>query len=149
VPIVTALIIALSAGVAPQELETIIGRSSAALFDAFNTCDLERFASLTADDLEFYHDRDGLITKQQVLQAVKNNICGKVRREPVSNTLEVHPIPNHGAVEAGTHRFYEVAPGKPDKLVGIAKFVHVWRQTDGGWKLSRVVSYDHKAAQAP
>ena len=67
----------------------------------------------------------------------------------MSDSLEVHPIPNHGAVETGVHRFYQVAAGKPDTLVGIAKFVHVWRQTNAGWKLSRVVSYDHKAAQVP
>ncbi len=148
-PFVAVLIFVLSAGSAQQKLDVAVAQSSTALFDAFNTCNLERFASLTADDLEFYHDRDGLQTKQQVLEAVKNNICGKVRRELVSDSLEVHPIPNHGAVETGVHRFYQVAAGKPDKLVGIAKFVHVWRQTRRGWKLSRVVSYDHKAAQAP
>lgn len=122
---------------------------SRALFEAFNACDLDTFAAFTADGLEFYHDRDGLITKQQVLEAVRKNICGKVRRELVSGSVEVYPIPNHGALETGVHRFYEVAQGKPDKLVGIAKYAHVWRQTNDGWKLSRVLSYDHKPAQAP
>jgi hypothetical protein len=133
---------------APQELYAAVARSSEALFVAFNTCNLEQFADFAADDLEFYHDRDGLITKQQVLEALKNNICGKVRRELVSGSLDVYPIPNHGALETGVHRFYEIAQGKPDKLVGIAKYSHIWRQADGAWKLSRVLSYDHKAAGA-
>jgi hypothetical protein len=132
-----------------RELYDVIVHASGALFEAFDVCNLEQFAGYAADDLEFYHDRDGLITKQQVLEAVKNNICGKVRWELVSGSLEVYPIPNHGALETGVHRFYEVAPGKPDKLVGIAKYAHVWRQTTNGtWKVSRILSYDHKAAGA-
>ena len=142
------LILLVSAGQEAPDLHAAVMRSSEALFVAFNTCNLEQFAGYAADDLEFYHDRDGLITKQQVLEAVKNNICGKVRRELVSGSLEVYPIPNHGALETGIHRFYEVGQGKPDKLVGIAKYSHIWRQTNGSWKLSRVLSYDHKAAGA-
>ena len=126
-----------------------LARASGGLFDGFNACNLEQFAGYVADDLEFYHDRDGLITKQQALESLRNNICGKVRRELVSGSLDVYPIPGYGALETGVHRFYAVAEGRPDKLVGIAKYAHVWRQTtDGAWQLSRVLSYDHKGAGA-
>src|SRR3984893_12137890 len=30
------------------------------IFDAYNRCDLEKFGSMLADDLEFYHDKTGL-----------------------------------------------------------------------------------------
>lgn len=30
------------------------------LFDAYNTCDLDKLKSMVAEDLEFYHDKTGL-----------------------------------------------------------------------------------------
>lgn len=79
-----------------------------------------------------------------------NNLCKseyRVRRELVAGSLEVYPINNYGAVEIGVHRFYETGKGQKEKLVGIAKFVHIWQKKDGEWKISRVISYDHKPAQ--
>jgi hypothetical protein len=35
------------------ELDRVI----TALFDSYNRCDLEKFASFFADDVEFYHDQ--------------------------------------------------------------------------------------------
>jgi hypothetical protein len=44
------------------------------LFSAANRCDIEKLGTMVADDLEFYHDRDGLMRgKQAFLNAVKNN----------------------------------------------------------------------------
>ena len=87
--------------------ETIAGLD-AVLFDGFNTCDLDKFGNLLAEDVEFFHDKTGLmLTRKTVVASVKDNICGKVRRELVSGTLEVYPIPGFGAIEAGSHRFYE------------------------------------------
>jgi hypothetical protein len=50
----------------------------------------------------------------------------------------------YGAVEIGVHRFYH-----PDDKgnVGEAKFIHVWQNRDGAWKITRVISYDHGAAK--
>jgi hypothetical protein len=31
--------------------------------------------------------------------------------------------------------------------VGEAKFIHVWQNKDGVWKITRVISYDHQAAK--
>src|SRR5712692_996321 len=51
----------------------------AQLFDAYNHCDLEKFGSMLADDLEFYHDVGGFSrSRQTTVAGVKNNICGKV-----------------------------------------------------------------------
>jgi hypothetical protein len=115
------------------------------LFDAYNRCDLEKFGSLLADDLEFYHDVSGLSrSRQSTVEAVKNNICGKVTRELVPGTLEVYPIANYGAVEIGIHRFHH--PGQEHALpVGEAKFIHLWQNKDGAWRLTRVISFDHRA----
>lgn len=113
------------------------------LFDAYNHCDLKTFGSLLADDLEFYHDKGGLMRgRQAVVDAVKQNICGKVTRELVPGTLEVYPIANYGAVEIGVHRFHH--PGHEDtEGVGEAKFIHLWQETNGTWKVTRVISFDH------
>ena len=117
------------------------------LFDAYNHCDLKTFGSLLADDLEFYHDKTGLMRgRQAVVDAVKQNICGKVTRELVPETLEVYPIANYGAVEIGVHRFHH--PGHEDaEGVGEAKFIHLWQETNGTWQVTRVISFDHHGAK--
>ena len=114
----------------------------AKLFDAYNHCDLEKFGSLLADDLEFYHDKGGLsVGRQATVEGVKNNICGKVTRELVPGTLEVYPIANYGAVEIGVHRFHHP---QDTGNVGEAKFIHLWQNKDGVWKITRVISFDHR-----
>ncbi len=115
------------------------------LFDAYNHCDLEKFGSLIADDVEFYHDKSGLSRgRHPLVEAIKNNICGKVTRELVPGTLEVYPIANYGAVEIGVHRFHH--PGHDNtEPVGEGKFIQLWQNKDGVWKLTRVISFDHHA----
>ena len=115
------------------------------LFDAYNHCDLDKFGSLLGDDLEFYHDVTGLSRgRQSTVEAVKNNICGKVTRELVQGTLEVYPIASYGAVEVGTHRFHH--PGHDDtEPVGEGKFFMLWHNENGSWKLTRIFSFDHHA----
>jgi hypothetical protein len=128
----------------PDPLFKTIQSLDTQLFDAYNHCDLEKFGSLLADDLEFYHDVSGLSrSRQSTVEAVKNNICGKVTRELVPGTLEVYPIANYGAVEIGIHRFHH--PGQENALpVGEAKFIHLWQNKNGAWRLTRVISFDHR-----
>ncbi len=42
------------------ELDKAIASLDAALFDSYNRCDLEKFATFFADDVEFYHDQGGV-----------------------------------------------------------------------------------------
>lgn len=112
------------------------------LFDAYNHCDLDTLGAMVADGLEFYHDKTGLsVGKQVFLDAIKNNICGKVHRTLVPGTLEVYPLNGYGAVEIGIHRFTH--PGIDDDL-GEAKFITIWQNKDGSWKITRAISYDHE-----
>ena len=30
------------------------------------------------------------------------------------------------------------------QTVGVGKFIHLWRYKDGAWKVTRVISYDHR-----
>lgn len=128
---------------AAQPLFDEISRMDGVMFDAFNAHDVERLRTLFAEDLEFFHDTDGLLSYSQVVAAFKS-IFEKnngLRRDLVKGSLEVYPIKDYGAIEIGTHKFCHVENGKDD--CGVFKFVHVWRKRDGNWKVTRVVSYGH------
>jgi hypothetical protein len=115
------------------------------LFDAVNNCEMKTVDSMWADDAEFYHDKNGLMVgRENIVNAIKNNLCGKVTRQLVPGTLEVYPLNGYGAVEIGVHRFYHP---NDNANVGEAKFIHVWQNKDGVWKITRVISYDHGAAK--
>src|SRR6266446_6825068 len=61
----------------PDDLTRKITALDAEIFDAYNRCDLAKFASFLAEDLEFYHDQGGLsVGRQATVEGVKNNICG-------------------------------------------------------------------------
>jgi uncharacterized protein (TIGR02246 family) len=128
-----------------DELFKTIAALDSAVFDAVNRCDLEKVGTFFAEDLEFYHDLGGVTrTRQSLVESVKNNLCGKVRRELVAGTIEVYPMQGYGAVQMGVHRFYH--PGRDDQETpGEAKFIHLWQNKDGAWRITRVISYDHHA----
>ena len=135
---------ALDAIKSDAELTSAISALDTQLFDAYNSCDIDKLGSMVSDDLEFYHDKTGLAVGKKVFtDAIKNNICGKVTRELIQGSLEVYPMHGYGAVEIGVHRFRH--PGDSD--VGEAKFVQLWQYKDGAWKLTRVISYDHALAK--
>lgn len=151
-PVIALFVVAVNAQAPPlesiksqEELDKAIASLDTALFDAYNRCDLEKFASFLADDVEFYHDQGGVtLGRQNLTDSVRKNICGKVTRELVS--LQVYPMKGFGAVEIGVHRFHH--PGHDDtESVGEARFIHLWRYKDGAWKVTRVISYDHHSLQ--
>jgi ketosteroid isomerase-like protein len=131
---------------ASKELYDKIASLDISFFEAYNACDLAKIESFFSDDVEFYHEKRGLLTtRKSVMEAISKNLCGdsdsKVRRELVKGSLQVYPIDNYGAVEIGEHRFFLTQKGKKEKLDGIGKFVNVWRKKDGEWRMSRVLSY--------
>jgi hypothetical protein len=84
------------------ELDKALTSLDAALFDAYNRCDLEKFASFFVENVEFYHDQGGVTMGRAALtESVKKNICGKVSRELVPGTLQVYYMKGYGAVEMG------------------------------------------------
>ena len=129
------------------ELDKAITALDAELFGAYNHCDLAKFSSLVADDVEFYHDSGGVtLGKEKLTESVKNNICSQdVRRELLPGTLRIYHMKGYGAIEMGVHRFVHPKTNNP---TGEASFVHLWQFKDGVWKVSRVLSYDHHQMQA-
>jgi ketosteroid isomerase-like protein len=131
-----------------------VAAADQALFSAFfDRCDTEALAKMVTDDFEMFHDKNGYMTKsgKECLDGIKETCARqktgedyRARRELVPGTLKVYPLNNYGAVEIGVHRFYQLLPGKPEKLVEVSQFTHVWKKEESGWKLARVLSYDHK-----
>ena len=153
---VVLMFIALSFGGGGQSLADGLNHNSAIyrqvkaldakVFEAYNTCDLTILADMVDDKLEFYHDKSGLsLGKASFINAIKNNICHKVKRELVASSLEVFPLQDYGAIEIGQHTFCNMAetPVCRDETNGIGKFFMLWQKQGDQYRLTRVVSYDH------
>jgi hypothetical protein len=148
----------LTPGAAPAspELVAALAEKDRLLFDAVFGCKPELLATLVAEDFEFFHDKHGLTT-QSGGQFVKDitGMCERqeagtdfrARRELVPGTMSVHVIGNYGAMQMGTHRFFALRSGKPDRLTETGKFIDVWKREGDAWKLARVISYDHQLAE--
>jgi len=109
-------------------------------FEAYNNCRLNVMDSLLADDLEFYHDKGGFSnSKKETMEAVKNNICGKVTRELLQGSIEIYPINKFGAVEMGFHGFHNNQEKEP-ATTHFSRFIHIWRYDGHRWQITRVIS---------
>jgi hypothetical protein len=66
---------------APMSLYDSIAAMDTRWEDAYNNCKLDVMEEIISEDLEFYHDQGGLMTsKKKLNEALKANICGKVKR---------------------------------------------------------------------
>jgi len=134
-----------------------IRRADAEFFRAFfDTCDIEAVRRFVADDFEMIHDKGGVVaTSGPDFVRITQDKCKRQAdgtdflstRKLVPESLRVYPIQDDGAIEIGTHTFYAVKPGEPDRLTETGQFTHYWKQENGQWKLSRVLSYDHVLAE--
>jgi len=122
-----------------QELYNTIVALDKRFFKAYNTCDMETQAELISEDIEFFHDKGGLATsKTQIIESLKNNICGKVTRTLIKGTIEVYPIAGYGAVQMGTHKFFNNQ--EPNAKSIPSKFITIWKNDNGNWTMTRIVS---------
>tara|TARA_R110002012_G_scaffold321930_1_gene552460 strand:- start:39927 stop:40418 length:492 start_codon:yes stop_codon:yes gene_type:complete len=122
-----------------QELYETIVSLDKKLFDAYNSCDMDTQAALYSEDLEFFHDEGGLSTsKEELLIALKNNICGKTTRTLIEGSIEVYPIKDYGAVEMGYHAFNDKET--PENKSKGSRFIMIWKKTNEHWSVTRVIS---------
>ena len=156
-PLLLAAAAAPPAAIPPQpQLARQIERADTDLFALyFNGCDGPRMRAMVTPDVEFYHDKGGVIARDanalvadylKECEAKKAPGAWRSRRELVRSSLAVDPVPGHGAIETGEHLFYERKGDGPEKLAGRARFAIVWRLDPDGWKMSRALSYDHTPA---
>jgi len=145
----------LTPGAAPPSPEVVaaLAEKDRQLFDAVFGCKLDVLATLVADDFEFIHDKWGRTADSGAafMQGMRDNCKAqetglnfRARRELVEGSLHVYMLNGFGAMQMGEHRFYAL---QPDRLTEAGKFIDVWRQIDGDWKLARVISYDHQLAE--
>lgn len=122
----------------------------------FDKCEPAKVRAMVTDDLEMYHDKGGVVARgaQVFVDDYAKSCTAKLkpdawrsRRELVAASLNVHPVPGFGAIEEGDHVFYERKGDGPEKKAGIAHFVQLWALMPDGWKLSRIFSYAHAAAE--
>ncbi|SFC28493.1 protein of unknown function [Flexibacter flexilis DSM 6793] len=132
--------------------KTILTQDSLLFNVGFNTCNIEQFDRLLADDFEFYHDKDSISDRATFLFNIKNGLCAspktyQSRRELMPKSTEIYPLYKkqklYGAIQVGVHKFYENINGQKERYASVAKFTHVWLLQNGEWKLSRSLSYDH------
>jgi hypothetical protein len=134
-----------------KDLYNKLAELDSSLFATVYTCNPEKAAGFFTEDFEFYHDKGGLTkSRKTFIEQLKKNFCNeanpKLRRELVKGSLKVFPINNYGAVQIGEHLFYVTENGQQEKLDGEAKFAHLWKLENGEWRISRVLSFDHKEA---
>ena len=68
-----------------SELDSAVAALDAALFDSYNRCDLEKFASFFSEDVEFYHDQGGVTLGRAALTDSVRMNC----RSPGKRNLRV------------------------------------------------------------
>ena len=136
-----------------EEVRQADDRFFTLFFDA--RCHPDEVRAMLADDMEMYHDKGGVIaTNAAQFMADYEKACAaraapdawRSRRELVSDSLLVDPVPGLGAIEDGDHRFYERRGDGPERLAGTAHFTQLWVKDGQGWKLKRVFSFSHRAA---
>lgn len=129
-------------GSAASLLQTVTDLDESA-FTAFNDRDLDRFVEFFAEDLEFYHDQDGVSGYAQFVESSRRLFgqASPLRRRLIASSTAVHPVPGYGAIQIGEHEFCHEENGIDD--CGVFGFTHVWHRTSAGWKITRVLSYGH------
>jgi hypothetical protein len=132
-----------SAAITKNELFNKIANLDSLLFAAYNSKNLDLMKNYFTSDLEWYQDNGGLIGFEKVFENF-NSIFNRdydLKRSLIKESLEVHLIKGYGAIEIGMHQFKHIENGKLE--IGTFKFLMIWKNDNGNWKISRVVSYDH------
>jgi hypothetical protein len=113
------------------------------LFDAFNNHQIGVLEKTFAENVEFYHDKDGLGDYKTTIANFKKVFVStpSLHRDLVAGTVEVYPLPGYGALENGEHRFTLIRDGKSFSTV--YKFTSIWQWKDGQWKVTRMISVGH------
>jgi hypothetical protein len=139
-----------------RELQALILRQDSLFWQAYNTCNVAAMGDFFAENVEMYHDKGGITSGLSGINtSFTNGICKpggsfRLRREAVEGSTRVFPLKKndaiYGAIFTGEHVFYVLENGKPERLDGLARFTHLWIKQPDGWKMTRVLSYDHGPA---
>lgn len=139
------------------ELTHQLWKADSLFFDAYNRCDVATSRRYLDPNLEFYHDQSGVTRGvDDLIRSTEKYICGldkpvgervKVRRALVPATFKVYPIKGYGALVSYEHWFYQTPPGQKERPTGKALATTLWKLTPEGWRMSRIISYDHRGVE--
>lgn len=133
--------------------KTILSKDSLLFNVGFNTCDINQFENLLSEEFVFFHDKDSISKKEKFLYNLKNGLCVspktyQSRRELVKESTQIFPLYKkdklYGAIQNGTHHFFEKINNTQESYASTAKFTHVWLLENGEWKLNKSLSFDHQ-----
>ena len=136
-----------------KNLEQQLLKQDSLLFECgFNQCNFAILENVIAKNFEFYHDENGIQTRAAFFNSFKESICANPDKKPirklVPSSVSVARLKNngitYGAIQRGTHLFYIKEPHKTAYLTNIAEFTSLWLLKNNKWKLSRVLSYNHR-----
>src|SRR6478609_9150834 len=113
------------------------------LFDAFNSRNIGKLKTFFSPDLEVYQDNTGLRNYNQTVTSFTELFKKEyiLKRELVAQSMEVYPVKDFGAIQTGRHSFCHTEKGKLE--CATFKFTHIWEKTTEGWKIKRLITYDH------
>lgn len=134
------------------DLYKSISKSDSLVFDiGFNTCDIEVLQDLISDEFVFFHDQGGITSSKEAFLESIQGICGlpyTATRALNKSTTSIYPLHRndtlYGAIQHGEHRFFAEEGTNQKYLTSIASFTHVWLLDHKAWKLSTVLSYNHR-----
>lgn len=130
-------------------------KNDSLFWQAYNTCNVDEMMHYIPNDIEFYHDKNGIQKgSTEFKHTFQKNLCSnpdfRLRREASPHTVKAFPMKNgdsvYGLIISGEHFFYISEKGKKERKEGLAKFNNLWLLENGTWKMSRVLSYDHGPA---
>lgn len=136
--------------------KTIMSKDSLFFNDGYNTCNITLMESLLSEKFEFYHDKGGFEDREKFIVDFKNGLCKspetyQIKRVLVDKSTEIYPMYKDGkiyaAIQNGDHLFYEKMGNHAEKLVGEAKFTHLWMLENAEWKLKNSLSFNHHPKQ--
>ena len=136
--------------------KAIMSKDSVLFSAAYNTCNIIQMEGLLTDSFEFYHDKGGFADKKKFITDFKNGLCKspetyQLKRALIEKSTEIYPMYKDGkiyaAIQNGDHEFYEKIEKQAEKLVGEAKFTHLWILENGEWKLKNSLSFNHHPKQ--
>src|SRR5690349_13737606 len=84
-----------------DDVKTAVLKSDSLFWIAYNNCDLPGMQKYIADDIEFYHDKGGIMKGiDEFSKTTKLRLCGnsdfQLRREPLPGTINVYVMTKDG-----------------------------------------------------
>lgn len=125
-------------------LYKLITEQDSLLFETFNTQNLKKLIPFFGENLEVYQDNIGVRNYEQTIESFKGlfKMPYVLKRAILKESVEVYPVKNYGAIQTGRHTFCHVENGKLE--CETYKFVIIWENKNSQWKITKLITYDHK-----